>query len=387
MKKFLSIEKEIMKFVKSHYLIFGAIIITILALAIRYYELDYESPDYIYFLQKWFDYLKNNGGLKALSSYPGDYNAPYVTIMALLTYIPIRGLYLIKFVSIIFDFILAISCAKLVSYIVPKSKKEYALLTYFAILFLPEVAINSALWAQCDSGYTAFIVLALLYLLKDKYIHSLIFLGIAFALKLQFIFILPIFIVLYISKNKFSILHFLIIPIVNFILCLPAVIMGKPIKDIMLVYFNQPKTYSALLSANTPNLYSLLKGTPYIFYRFGIILTIAIFAAMTGYIVYKKVKWNNEKILTLALWFILIAIFFLPGMHDRYLYMGEILSVICLIAYKKNPYLVLFLVTNAIIVYSKFLFKVDLISYTYTTIIFIIVLALFTKNTIKTISE
>ena len=185
MKRIFDFEKKIIKFFKDNYITIELLIITLLVLGIRYYELDFESRDFTRFLSPWFDYLKNNGGLKALSNYPGDYNAPYVTIIALLTYLPIKKLYLIKTVSVIFDFTLALSAAYLVGYIVPKNKKEYSLLTYSLILFSPIVFLNSALWGQCDSGYATFIVLALLYLFKEKYVKSFIFLGIAFVLRIN----------------------------------------------------------------------------------------------------------------------------------------------------------------------------------------------------------
>ena len=38
------------------------------------------------------DILQSNGGLYALKSDIGDYNAPYLTILALLTYLPIKPL-------------------------------------------------------------------------------------------------------------------------------------------------------------------------------------------------------------------------------------------------------------------------------------------------------
>lgn len=387
MKRILDFEKKIIKFFKDNYITIGLLIITLLVLGIRYYELDFESGDFTRFLSPWFDYLKNNGGLKALSNYPGDYNAPYVTIIALLTYLPIKKLYLIKTVSVIFDFTLALSAAYLVGYIVPKNKKEYSLLTYSSILLLPTVFMNSALWSQCDAGYATFIILSLLYLLKEKYIKSFILLGVAFALKLQFMFVLPIFIVIYISKNKFSILYFLIIPLVNFILCIPAMLFGKPIKDILTVYFNQTQTYKNDLSLNFPNIYTIIQGTPTVFYRVGFLLTIAACVLMLGFVIYKKVKWNNEKILNLALWFIVITTFLLPGMHERYMYVGEVLSIICYIAYKKNLSLTAFILTASTITYSSFLFNEYNMNMQYLTLAYLAVIILFTKNTLKLLSE
>ena len=97
-------EKKIIDLFSKNYLVFGYIFITIMALLVRFLTFHFESHDYVAFLAPWFDYLKNNGGILALANYPGNYNAPYMTIMALLTYIPVKSLYSIKFVSVIFDF-------------------------------------------------------------------------------------------------------------------------------------------------------------------------------------------------------------------------------------------------------------------------------------------
>lgn len=351
-----------------------------MALSIRFFELKFESDDYRGFLTNWFSYLKNHGGIKALKNYPGDYNAPYVTILALLSYIPIKDIYLIKGVSIISDFLLAISSSCLVSYLVKENKKEFCLLTYSVVLFLPSVIFNAGLWAQCDSIYASFVILALLALLKEKYLKSFILLGVSFSLKLQFIFVLPVFIVLYISKNKYSILNFFIIPIVNFILCLPAIIMGNPIKKIILVYFNQTKNWKEHLVMNYPNIYEILPGEVNIFSKIGILFTIMLCAAMMAFVIFKKVKWNNEKILTLALWFIVIVSYFLPRMHDRYMFVGEILAVLCYIVYKKNLHLVICTNIIAMIVYSRYLFGANNFNYSMLSVIYLIVIIYFTRN-------
>ena len=105
--------------------------------------LNYESYDYNMFLKGWFDYLKNNGGIHALKSYVGDYNAPYVTLMALLTYLPIKSLYSIKLVSIIFDYVLAFAAAILVKELVSKNKKKYLSLATFTIIsILPNILLS-----------------------------------------------------------------------------------------------------------------------------------------------------------------------------------------------------------------------------------------------------
>ena len=170
------IEKKIIEFCEKHYMLLGFIVISVLALLIRLSLFKFESGDYLIFLKKWFNYLKDNGRFWALKNYPGDYNAPYMTIMSLLTYIPINPLYSIKMVSVFFDFILAIASASLIKEIIPKNKKFYAFLTYCVVLFLPTVILNGALWGQCDVIYSSFVILSLLYLIKEKYVPSFVFL-------------------------------------------------------------------------------------------------------------------------------------------------------------------------------------------------------------------
>lgn len=256
----MKLEKKIITIIENNYLVVMTIVMTVLALLVRCSMLTYESLDYLTFLSPWFDYMKENGGLKALATYPGDYNAPYMTILAALSYLSVNKLYLIKSVSIVFDFALAFSSAILVRFLVEKKQKIYMVITYSTMLFIPPVLINSGYWAQCDSLYATFVIIALIYLLDEKYIPSFISLGVSFSFKLQFIFILPLFVVLYICKKQYSILHFLIIPITDIILCIPAIIVGKPLKECLMIYIKQTGTYKDSLVLNYPNVYNLIGG-------------------------------------------------------------------------------------------------------------------------------
>ena len=385
----LNIEKKIVNYFINNKLIFGYIFVTIIALLVRFMTFHFESHDYIAFLAPWFNYLKNNDGIFALAHYPGNYNAPYMTIMALLTYIPIKSLYSIKFVSVIFDFGLALSSAYLVKYLVNKNKDFCFFITYTVILFLPEVLMNSGIWGQCDSGYTMFIILALIYLIKEKYIISFIHLGIAFSLKLQFIFILPLFIVIYVVKKRYSILHFLIIPLVNFILCLPAIIIGKPIGELIAIYFGQVNEYKEYMSLNFLNLYSLVDNNGKILYYVGIILTVIVCFLMLLYIIVKKVKFNDQKMLNLGLWFVVIVTYLLPCMHERYLYMGGILAVIYYIVYKKNYSLMIGIIMCTIMTYFHYLFGLNLtIGYkAIFSVGYLIVIAYYTKDLLYMLNQ
>lgn len=376
----LKYEKKIIEFCEKHIYVIFALFIVGVTLFLKYKMFNNISGDYELFLSKWFDSLKENGGIYALKSYIGDYNAPYVTLLSLLTYLPIKSLYLIKILSVIFDYVLAFSSGLLVKELVTKNKKYYFLMTFIIVSILPNVLLNSAMWAQCDSIYASFMILSLYFLVKEKYIKSFIMLGIAFAFKLQFIFILPLYLVLYFTKKKFSLLHFLILPITNIVLCLPALIIGNSLSNILSVYFNQTNTYSSELVLNFPNIWNIFPAKPDMFYIVGELLLVIICATMLLYIIMNKVKWNKEKIILLGLWFLIIVTYILPGMHERYLFVGEILSVIYFIAYKKYGYVALFINMCSLITYSVFLNNYNFQYMTLFSIIYLIIIMIFTNK-------
>lgn len=184
------LSKKIWNFIEQKKDIIFFIGITIIAWLVRILLINNVSGDFRTFIEKWFYELKDNGGLYGLKIDIGDYNSPYLTILALLTYLPIKPIISVKIVSIIFDYICALTMMKIVQNLLKnnKNKKFFALLTYAIVLFLPTVILNSACWGQADSIYVAFILISIKYLLEEKYLKSFIFLGISFAFKLQVYF-------------------------------------------------------------------------------------------------------------------------------------------------------------------------------------------------------
>lgn len=284
---------------------------------------------------------------------------PYVTILALLTYLPFSALTSIKLLSICFDFVLAISAAYLVFTVATKQRKLLAAATYLIVLFLPQVFLNSACWGQCEAIYASFSILALTFLIKEKYSLAFVLLGVACAFKLQFIFILPIFVIVYLVKRKFSILNFLIIPIVNLLLCAPAMLAGRPLMDCLTVYFGQTQTYAAYTGLNFLNFYTIFDSGAEYWNLVGTILALMICIGTVFWIVNRKIELDNQKILALTVWLIVIITFFLPGMHERYLFLGEILAIIYYIVYRKHGMLAIAISVSAWITYAHYLFGLE----------------------------
>lgn len=348
----LRLEKFLLKLFKKYYQYVFLFIVTIIAIYIRFCLIDYASGDMNSFLMPWATDMKSNGGLKALANYPGDYGAPYMTLLVLVTSLPIRQIYAIKGLSFAFDFLMAIGAALLVRELVPRHKNVYGVAAYAITLFIPSVILNSAAWGQCDALYVAPILFALYFLIKKKYVRSFVLLGIAFAFKLQAIFILPLFIIYYVCEEKYSILYFLLIPIVNIAMCIPALCFGMPFGKIFGVYFHYIEAYPYQV-LGLPNLYQFLNTDSI---GFAIFLTLFAFALMLFYCIHKKVKFDGKKILVLALWSAVVMPFLLPEMHERYWYLAEVLGIIYLLVCHEQWGIVTLLTVSEVVVYSNYLY-------------------------------
>lgn len=144
-------ENIVVDFLLKHYRAIVLVVLTAIAMMVRWKLRSFQSIDFTDFLLGWFRTLQEGGGFAALADFPGDYNAPYMTVLAFLTYLPMDSLYSIKLVSVIFDLVLAGAAAFLVYTVAKKDKKFFASIAYVVTLFLPQVILNGAYWGQCDS--------------------------------------------------------------------------------------------------------------------------------------------------------------------------------------------------------------------------------------------
>lgn len=375
-KKYISHDK---------YLLF-AIIISILAVFIRLKFLNIVSGDYKYFLEGWFNTLKDNGGIFAIKDHIGNYTAPYMFILAILTYIPVKSLYTIKIVSIIFDFIGAFVASRIV-YKICKNENYRKLLsfcTYATVLFSPTVILNSAAWGQCDIIYTTFVLISLLFLFDKKYTRAFIFLGIAFSFKLQTVFILPLYIILYLKNEDMSIVDFFMIPIAVLVINIPAILLGRPVSSLVSQYMTQVGQYKDL-TMNLTNIYTFIPNNYKVFSTVGILFTIFIFAILTMFIITYRFKVNNKIILQLAILSILICNYFLPSMHERYIYMAGILAIIYFFIDRTKWYITLGIISTSCFCYINYLFNYLMFPKQIMAIVFSLIVLKLTINLIKDI--
>ena len=325
---FLLWKSHVIKNLKS-FLVCSFLIVAAFALRLSFF--DYETTDYQWFLTKWVDFYRENGGFRALRFSNGNYNIPYLYFMALFSYSDINDLYLIKCLSCFFDVLLAYA-AMLCAGSCGASIRRRSI-CFFIVLFLPTVIINSSVWAQCDSIYVSLALLGIaLALPKDegsRPVLSMICIAASFGFKLQAVFIMPVYIILWILK-RFKWYHFLVFPITYLVMILPAVFLGRPLADCLTLYIDQADTVGSALNYNAPSIFGMLYNITDV-QKAATMGIICAFAAMTAVIITAfifKNKIGRKGIIYLSLIMVCIIPFLLPHMHDRYFFASDILSIV-----------------------------------------------------------
>ena len=354
-------EEKVLNFAERHLDLLVVAAVTIIGFLIRYGLRDLVSVDADAFLIPWYREIKDQGGLRALGGQVGNYNMLYQTLIALFTYLPVKPLYAYKMLSVFFDYGLAVLVGRLVYTYAESGRKWKGIFAYGTVLLSPLVFLNSSAWGQCDAIYVCFEVLALFMMCREKTGPAFVFLGAALSFKLQAVFLLPFFLLMYLGKKCFSALYFFILPAVMCVLNLAGVIMGRSFLDIFRIYLDQTSDWPAIVK-NYPSVWLLLTepDTPqYYWYlkKAGILVALAAAGLLLTVLLIKKVEWNARNMVYAAFLLSYTCVLFLPAMHDRYGYLYEILAVVILFWERKTAALFVPLYCLTLLTYAHFLFQ------------------------------
>lgn len=300
-----------------------------LALLLRTLLLDHVTDDYVTFLSDWAAFFREQGGWAAVALPKGNYTAPYLYFLAAISYLPVSDLYLIKLFSILFDVILAWGGCRLVQALVPGDRYRGAA-AFCLLLLLPTVVLNGSAWSQCDAIYAALCLHGLAAGLECRPRSSAFLAGLAFACKLQTVFLLPVWAVLWMSgRTRFR--HLLWFPAACVLSVLPALALGKPLGDVLGVYFGQAAEYSAYLTLNAPSLYALLPTDAPVNValaaRAGILAAFALVLGVLGWLLLRRKGLSRRAVLLAGVVFAVGIPLLLPHMHDRYFFLADVLTL------------------------------------------------------------
>lgn len=300
-----------------------------LAFFLRAVSLDHQTQDYQLFLAKWAEFFRDNGGFAAIREPVGNYNVPYLYFLAAISYLPVPDLYCIKLFSVLFDVLLAWGGMRLVRHFVKESSLAPPA-AFLLLLALPTVILNGAYWAQCDVIYGAFVLHALASALDKRGAASVVLLAAAFSFKLQTVFLIPLWCALWFTgRVKFR--HLLLFPAAYFGTILPALLLGKPLPDILSVYVGQTTEYASRLTLNAPSWYQFIPYGAEVdngpLFIAGIVAAFALVLGLLAVLFLFRARVDDRALMTAAVILAVGVPFLLPSMHDRYFFLADVLTV------------------------------------------------------------
>lgn len=286
------------------------------------------SRDWIGYFGLWLGELGQKG-FRALAGDFYDYAPAYMYLLLIASKFGAKSMIAMKLISVFFDLLLAAVAGAIVF---STAKKESLSMLAFSVVWMaPTVISNSSMWGQCDVIYCTFLLLAVLFLIKDSSRAAMIFYGIAFAFKLQALFWFPVILLLWLYK-KIKTIDLIWVPVLYFISIVPAWIAGRSLGSLLAVYFAQTGVDVNRLSMKYPNIYYIIGelNLPEWYGNAGKLFAVGVILLFMVSLIYKLMdtRLTPELLLMICYSQGALALYFLPQMHERYGYFIEIIAII-----------------------------------------------------------
>ncbi|MBO4823189.1 MAG: hypothetical protein J5580_01320 [Clostridia bacterium] len=360
-------------------LLTGLILISIFLVSI--WLINYESYDWCVFLKAWCGEYQNMTWGESLRNITtiSDYTPFYNYFLIIFSHLfDLQGcLYAIKYLTFLFSIAMAVVMEFIICTI-KQSKFSYLHLACF--LILPPILLESNVWAQCDTIYTTFALLAFYFALKHRSVLCFISLGLSFAIKLQFLFIVPIIFIMLLIRDKDG--HkYLSWKWIWLALCMYAInflplFTGANLIDLLKVYFLQigSQRMLSLNCMNIPFLFENLLQSSYSDQTYLVLVIIfsIIGIAATMALLILVLRAHHRRCLTAvdlvryALCFAMVMVYFMPKMHDRYFFIAFVLSIIWAIVEPSKLHALISAMVSVSLSFAIYTMTV-LLSYTYVT--------------------
>ena len=314
---------------------------------------DHYHSDFSLSLNPWVQTYAERGFLWSMrhftevSNYTAFYNY-FLIILGQCHPTTTAILYAIKYLTYLASIAMAVAVALIVARIRQKPFSWWLIIT---CLLLPPVILESAIWGQCDAIYAALCLFAFYAALKHRSKTSMVLIGLAFTIKFQFIFMVPVLFIMLIIKDADG-KHYLrwrdlwLAPLLYAVNLLP-VLFGSEFLPLITVYFGQASgDYLSANAATLPALVGLVIALPYLFHlntpfyftdeaysaiyyvclgigliAFGLLLWVVIRRSL-------RQKPPATDWVYYALLFALTMPFIMPHMHDRFLFLAAVLAMV-----------------------------------------------------------
>ncbi len=354
-----------------------------LSVMTRVSMLDFQTADYVSYLSKWIEVFRE-GGFSLLAENVGDYNLLYQYALLLIAKTPLHDLYLIKLISVAFDYALALAMMRAAGAYAGERAK---LPVFLVMMVVPTTLLDGACWGQCDSVYAFLVIMSLLLLKRERPSASAAFLALAFAFKLQTIFVFPV-VLLGLIHKKYRLRDALVFAAAYVATMIPALLAGRPFMDALSVYANQSMgQYYDRLTYNAPNLYLFfpmleftnsqeftwmryipgvaMEGTqPYLteplmpdLQHAALYACIVLTLIVVIYWLIHYRETTMDMTLEFALFFAIFLPFVMPKIHERYFYLADMLSILYAAKRPDRRFMPLLVVGASLMSYVPYLMR------------------------------
>ncbi|MEV6346081.1 hypothetical protein [Actinoplanes sp. NPDC051851] len=312
------------------------------------------TPDMAIFTA-WYARVAEAGGWRGLGQPIGNYNAPFLYLLWCASLMPGPLIVKIKLVWTLFDVLLGFFAYRLVAL---RWGRRAGVHGAVVTVLLPTVVINASFYGQMDAVWASFALGGVYYLARERPWPGVVLCTVAFALKPQGIFVFPL-VALLVLAGAMRLRPLLAAPAVWLALDLPAILLGRSPGELLGVYSpDRQASRVARLTSNAPSVFAYLPVTDRIgaLRLLGYAFCAALVLGLCLLLVARRVRLDATRIVTAAAVFAILVPFTLPGMHERYFFLADVLTLM-LAAYRPRLWYVPLLVQAAsLLAYQPFLF-------------------------------
>jgi Gpi18-like mannosyltransferase len=315
----------------------------------------HEQTEDIRIFTAWYQKIRAAGGLQGLGEEIGNYNAPFLYLLWAASLLPGSIIIKIKLVWIAFDVLLAFFAFKLVAFRWgTRAGVGGALVT----VLLPTVVINASFYGQMDAMWASFALGGVYFLVRERPWWGVVFCTVALAVKPQGIFVFPL-LALLVLTGSMRLLPLVAAPVTWVLLDLPAILLGRDPVELLTIY--DPGRQSVHVPALTSNAPSVWAFFPFrtrtdtmrtLAYLFAAALVLGLIYVLVA----RAVRMDATRVVTAAAAFSILVPFLLPGMHERYFFLADVLSLLLAIYRPRLWHVPMLVQAASLLMYQPFLF-------------------------------
>jgi Gpi18-like mannosyltransferase len=288
----------------------------------------YDSGDARDYLIPWYEHIVRSGRIAAFANPFGNYTPPYLYLLSASTYLDgaVEPAAILKLLAGVGAIWLAVGMYDLLRAV----RSAWAFEGALGVLALPSVILNVSLLGQADCFWVAPCILAVASAARNRLVPMAVWAGVAIAFKAQAAFLAP-FVISILLQQRAPLICWAIPPLIYAALMVPAWLVGWPATDLATIYLRQAAWQpegGGIFVSNGASWWTIY-GTyvPDLAIRtfwFGYLTT---FAATVFFIhQVERLRISGKTLIAVAAIGAAMVPWLLPGMHDRYLLLADVLA-------------------------------------------------------------